>query len=122
MIKAILLLAMVGLFVAVPSIWAADSPALQNSVKMQEVIYGATIDSKIAFYQKRIYLVDCDCKILSDIGEDAVKKVSFLKGYRQQLIDHMVTKNVKLDRSSLHSFLGTKIHDIDANMVVYSAE
>ena len=116
----IVLLVIVGMFIAAPSIWATGIPENQNSIMMQEAIYGATIDSKITFYQKRIYLIGCEFRILRDIGEDAVKKVSFLKECRQDLIDNMIAKNVKLDRSSLNSFLGTKIHDIDANMTEYS--
>jgi len=120
--KAILLLTIVGLFIVVPYAWAVDSPDLKRSVTVQEIIYGATIDSKITFYQKRIYLTDCECRILRDIGDDAVKIVSFLEAYRQHLIENMVAKNVKLDRSSLHSFLGTKIHDIGASTVAYATE
>ena len=122
MTKNILLMVMAWIFIATSCVWAFNGSPAQNSVKMQKIVYGATIDSKVAFYQKRIYLVDSEFKILADIGKDAVKKISFLKAYRQQLVDNMIAKNVKLNRSSLNSFLGTKIHDINTTMEAYSTE
>ena len=117
------ILAAVALMVAATScVWAAEDASRSNSVKMQNIIYGATIDSKAAFYQKRIYLVDSEFTILSDIGKDVVKKIAFLNAYRQKLIDNMVAKNVPLNTSSLNSFLGTRIHTIDTSMLAYSTE
>ncbi len=94
----------------------------QTSTDLQESAYGTTIDNKIAFYQKRIHLVESDYEILSDLGRDAVQKVSFLKSYRKQLITNMVAKNVKLDPSKMNSFLGTKINNIGTTLEAYSTE
>ncbi len=117
------ILAAVAMMVAATSyVWAAEDLSRSDSVKMQNIIYGATIDSKASFYQKRIYLVDSEFTILSDIGKDAVKKIAFLKAYRQKLIGNMVAKNVKLNTSSMDSFLGTKIHNISMSMEAYSTE
>lgn len=117
------IIAAVTLMVAAASYaWAAQGDSRSNAIQMQSLIYGATIDSKAAFYQKRIYLVDSEFSILSDIGKDAVEKIAFLKAYRQKLIDNMVTKNVPLNTSSLNSFLGTRIHRIETSMQAYSTE
>ncbi|WP_457552233.1 hypothetical protein [Desulfobacula sp.] len=120
--KLFVLTIMAWLAVSISSVWAAQGLSSPGSAKMQNVIYGATIDGKASFYQKRIYLVDSEFKILSDIGKDAVKKIAFLKAYRQKLIDNMVAKNVKLNTSSMDSFLGTRIHNISTSMEAYSTE
>lgn len=104
------------------SLWAAENVPGSNSIQMQNIVYGATIDSKVSFYQKRIYLIDSEYKILADIGKDAVQKISFLKSYRQRLIDNMISKNVSFTSSNMNSFLGTKIHDIPESMAAYSTE
>ena len=119
--KWFLLTLMAWIVAATSCVWAAEDLSIP-SVKMQNIIYGATIDSKVAFYQKRIYLVDSEFKILADIGRDAVKKIGFLKAHRQNLIHNMVAKNVKFNKSSMDSFLGTKIHNIKASMEAYSKE
>jgi len=120
--KWFLLTLMAWLVAATSCVWASESLSTSDSVKMQNIIYGATIDSKAAFYQKRIYLVDSEFKILADIGRDAVKKIGFLKAYRQNLINNMITKNVKFNKSSMDSFLGIRIHNISASMEAYSTE
>ena len=119
--KWLLLTLLAWVAAATSCVWAADL-STSNSVKMQNIIYGATIDSKAVFYQKRIYLVDSEFKILADIGRDAVKKIGFLKTHRQNLIHNMIAKNVKFNKSSMDSFLGTKIHNISASMEAYSTE
>jgi len=108
---------------ATSCVWAAQGVSLSDpSTKMQNIVYGATIDGKVSFYQKRIYLVDSEFKILADIGKDAVKKISFLKAYRQKLINNMISKNVKLTHTGMNSFLGTKIQNINTSMEAYSTE
>ncbi len=90
--------------------------------KMQENIYGGTIDAKAAFYQKRIYLADSKSPILAEIGQDAIEKVSFYKAYRQQLIKDMAAENIKLKRSSLNAFLLSKTNNLSTSMEAYSQE
>jgi hypothetical protein len=119
--KWILITLMVCIPAAASFVRATENPST-DSAKMQNIIYGATIDSKAAFYQKRIYLVDSEFKILADIGRDAVKKIEFLKAHRQSLIRNMIIKNVKFNKSSMDSFLGTRIHNISASMEAYSIE
>lgn len=120
--KLFIIAALAWMVAATSCVWAAEDLSRSNSIRMQNIIYGATIDSKASFYQKRIYLVDSEFKILSDIGNDAVKKISFLKAYRQKLIGNMAAKNVKLNTTHMNSFLGTKIHNISASIEAYSTE
>ena len=116
-----ILTAIAWIMTATSCVWAAQGLSKSDS-KMQNIIYGATIDSKASFYQKRIYLVDSEFKILADIGKDAVNKIAFLKSYRQKLIDNMISKNVKFTSSGMNSFLGTKINNISPSMEAYSTE
>jgi len=120
--KIFIFIFMALMVVTASSVWAAQKVSAQGSAKMQNIIYGATIDSKACFYQKRIYLVDSEFKILSDIGKDAVKKIAFLTAYRQKLIDNMISKNIKHTTACMNSFLGARIHDINKSMEAYSTK
>ena len=121
--KATILFAIfVGLLIAASGAWAAEETPGRNTVEMQELIFGGTIDTKVAFYQKRIYLADSEFKILADIGKDAIKKIGFLKTNRQKLINHMIAQNVRLKSSSLNAFLGSKMRTIGTTMEAYSSE
>ena len=116
--KIILLTILAWIFAA--GAWAQTIDT--KTSKMQENIYGGTIDAKVAFYQKRLYLSDSKYPILSQIGQDAIEKVSFLKAYRQQLVKNMTAKNIKLKKSSLNAFLLSKTNNIGTSVEAYSQE
>ena len=118
--KTVLLTLLTWIFVVTACAWA-QVPA-KTDIQIQELVYGATIDSKVAFYQKRIYLSDSPYQILADIGKDAVQKVAFLKSKRQALIKNMMTKNIKLKESSLNSFIVSEMNSISTTMEAYSKE
>ena len=120
--KIALFTVLIGLFIAAPAAWAVEVAPAQNSIEMQELVFGGAIDSKVAFYQKRIYLADSEFKILADIGKDAIKTTRFLKSNRQEMIQHMMTQNVKLTNTGLNAFLGSKIRTIGTTMEAYSSE
>lgn len=120
--KTIFLLVVIGFFMAVQSTEAFGGTTIKNPIKMQQTIYGAAIDSKAAFYQKRIYLADSEFNILKEIGMEAVRKISYLKAHRQKIIDDMMTRNIQLKDASLNAFLGAKIRDIGLSMEAYSTE
>lgn len=104
----VLFFAIIFMLISVNGIWAYEiTPA--STLKMQETIYGATIDSKIAFYQKQTYLTDSEFTILSDIGNDAATKISYLKTNRQELIKKMVKTKVEMKQAALNGFLGKKL-------------
>lgn len=118
----VLLTILLGLFIAAPGAWAVEVTPAQNSVEMQTLVFGGAIDSKVAFYQKRIYLADSDFKILADIGKDAIKTTRFLKSNRQKMIHNMMTQNVKLTNTGLNAFLGSKMRTAGTTMEAYSSE
>ena len=121
--KATILFAIfAGLLIVASGAWAAEGTPGRNTVKMQEFIFGGTIDTKVAFYQKRIYLADSEFKILADIAKDAIKRIGFLKTNRKKLINHMIAQNVRLKSSSLNAFLGSKMRTIGTTMEAYSSE
>ncbi len=116
--KIILLTILAWVFTA--GAWAQTIDT--KTSKMQENIYGGTIDAKVAFYQKRIYLADSKFSGLAEIGQEAIEKVSFYKAYRQQLIKNMATENIKLKRSSLNAFLLSKTNNLSTSIEAYSQE
>ncbi len=59
---------------------------------MYNDMYGAKIDQLVSFYQGRLYLIDSEYKVLSDIGQNALNMVNFLQGEREQLIEEMKAK------------------------------
>ncbi len=71
-------------------------------------IYGSKIDEIISFYQARLYLVDSEFTILSDIGKDAQKRIDFLQSKKQFLISEMKTRNIELISSEIKSFICKK--------------
>ncbi len=59
-------------------------------------IYGSAIDQKIAFYQSRLYLLDSEYTILSEIGRDASAKITYLTQNRGKIITEMIACNAPL--------------------------
>lgn len=57
-------------------------------------MYAAKVDQMTSFYLGRLYLLDSEYKILSDIGEDALNMVGFLQNNREQLIEGLKTKGI----------------------------
>ncbi len=116
-------LIIMAIFLAAASIvWAADSTS-NDTTKMQSTIYGATIDSKVAFYQKRLYLIDSEYKILADIGKDAVKRIAYLKSNRQRLIGNMTAQNIIFTNTGMDSFLGKTMNSANlTTMEAYSSD
>lgn len=119
--KWTLIISMVFL-VAAASAWASNNGANNDTIdRMQDTVYGAQIDSKIAFYQKRLYLVDSEYKLLADIGKDAAKRIVFLKTNRQNLVEKMATENISFTRTSMDSFLGKEMHSANLTTMFMEA-
>lgn len=62
------------------------------ALNKNEDIYGGKVDQMISFYQARLHLLDSEYKILSDIGEDALKMIDYLQQNRVQLMEEMKEK------------------------------
>jgi hypothetical protein len=69
-----------------------------HAVEKHDCIYASKIDQTISFYQGRLYLVDSEHKILSDVGKDAIKMINCLEGQKESLVTEM--KKRKIDFSS----------------------
>lgn len=119
--RLIVLIATAMVLASVQGLWASESKAT-GTERMQEIVYGASIDGKIAFYQKRLYLVDSEYKVLADIGRDAVKRIRYLKSNRQDIVAKMIASDVKLKKASLSSYIGRKMHEAQPVMEAYSTE
>lgn len=120
--QTIFFIILAWVLIIIPNASAMETSNRMTNEKMQETVYGATIDSKVAFYQKRLYLVDSEFKILAEIGQDAARRVAFLKNNRQALINTMTSQNIKLEESKLNSFIGRKMVTIGTTMEAYSSE
>ncbi|MCF6249057.1 MAG: hypothetical protein L3J69_17115 [Desulfobacula sp.] len=121
--KQITLIILAFFLAAASTVWAANDKPNDDTIKMQSTIYGATIDSKVAFYQKRLYLIDSEYKILANIGKDAVKRIAYLKSNRQQLISNMTAQNVDLTNTRMDSYLGKTMNSVNlTTMEAYSSD
>lgn len=66
------------------------------------------INQIIIFYQARLYLMDSELKILSDIAKDAEKIITFLEDRKKQLVIEMELKNIDLKTSKIKGFVLNK--------------
>jgi len=66
------------------------------------------IGKAIIFYQARLYLLDSEFKILSDIAKDAEKMITFLEDRREYLITEMKLKNINSGTSKIRGFVLNK--------------
>lgn len=72
-------------------------------------VYENKIDEIISFYQGRLYLIESEFTILSDIGKDARKRIDFLQSRKQFLISEMKAKNIKLTSSKIRTFVSSRM-------------
>lgn len=91
-----------------------------NPLRMKQLIYTSKIDAKLAFYQSKIYLIDSEYKILAEIGQEAVKKIAFLKANRMQLLNDMISSKVSLKQDKMNLFLIRKINSMNGSLQKYS--
>lgn len=72
-------------------------------------IYENEVDKLISFYQGRLYLSDSEFTILSEIGNDAKRRIDFLQSKKQFLISEMQVKNIKLAPAKIKAFVCKKM-------------
>lgn len=77
-----------------------------SEMHKKTAIYGSAIDQKIAFYQARLYLLDSEYTILSEIGRDASVKTAYLTQNRGRLIKEMIAANAPLNCCKIKAFIG----------------
>jgi len=73
-----------------------------------ECVYRSKIDQMITFYQARLYLTDSEYKILSDIGKDAEKIISYLQKEKVQLVQEMKDRKVEFSSAKINRFIINK--------------
>ncbi len=85
------------------------------AIDKSDCIYGSKIDQSISFYQRRLYLLDSEYKILSDIGKDAIQMINYLQGEKDQLIEEMIDKEIEFKSGKISAYIinYARIADVD---------
>ncbi|WP_457552105.1 hypothetical protein [Desulfobacula sp.] len=73
-----------------------------------DCIYRSKIDQTINFYQARLYLIDSEYKILSDIGNDAQKTINYLQEKKEQIIQEMKDEKIELSSIKIKNYIAKK--------------
>ena len=73
-----------------------------------ELIYRSKIDQMILFYQTRLYLLDSEYTILSDIGKDASKMIIYLQTQKDRLVQEMKYRKVDFSPAKMNSYILNK--------------
>ena len=81
-----------------------------------DCIYKSKIDQTICFYQGRLYLIDSEYKILSDIGNDAQKMVNYLQERKEELVKEMKDKEVDFKSTIIRTYIVNKARIADAGL------
>lgn len=76
-----------------------------------DCIYKSKIDQTIAVYQGRLYLIDSEYTILSDIGKEAKDKINYLTRNKQQIIQEMKNTNVGFTSEKINGFICQKLRN-----------
>lgn len=84
--------------------------SLSNAVAADksECIYGGRIDQLISFYQSRLYLTDSEYTILSDIGKDAEKMITYLQTQKDQLVREMKHLKIEFSSAKMNNYIVNK--------------
>ncbi len=120
--KQTIYMMVIGLMVFAVAATTCWSQSAVNPYQMKKLAYGSEIDAKIAFYQKRLYLVDSENPVLADIGKVAVQKIHFLKSYKAKLVDEMMAVNVPVRKSKMKLFLYKKMRNLDDTTIGYATK
>lgn len=103
MFRQTLFLAVLAVLTLMASVAYSDT---SSEIHKKTAIYGSAIDQKIAFYQSRLYLLDSEYKILSEIGRDASAKATYLTLNRGEIIKRMIAANTPLNCCKTRAFIG----------------
>jgi exopolysaccharide biosynthesis protein len=103
MIRQTLFLTVLAVLTLMVSVAYSDTSSEMNK---KTAIYGSEIDQKIAFYQSRLYLLDSEYTILSEIGRDASAKTTYLIQNRGKIIKDMIAANAPLNCCKIKAFIG----------------
>ena len=62
------------------------------------------IDQLITFYQARLFLMDSEFKILSDIAKDAKKMITFFEDRKEELVMEMKLKIIDIEVTKIETY------------------
>lgn len=74
-------------------------------VSKDDCIYASNIDQMISFYQGRLYLLDSEYTILSDVGKDAIKMINCLQGQKERLVKEMKEKKIDFNSKKMRAYV-----------------
>ncbi len=63
------------------------------------------IEQMISFYQERLYLLDSEYSILSDIAKDASKMITYLQTRKDRLVQEMKDNKIDFSPAKMNSYL-----------------
>ena len=66
--------------------------------------YESEVSKLITFYEKQLFLIDSEYKILSDIGKDAQIRVAYLRAKKDNLVHEMRAQNIVKTPEKIKSF------------------
>ena len=83
------------------------------AVEKADCIYGSRIDQLISFYQRRLYLLDSEYTILSDIGKDAMEMTNYLQEQKSRLVREMKEQAVDFRSKEMNTYVVKKARRAD---------
>lgn len=114
--QIIFLAALAVLFSLTSAVFADDSA----EIRKREAIYGAAIDQQIAFYQARLYLMDSEYTILSEIGRNAATRISYLTAKKEDMIQEMIAARSPLQSKKMQAFISFSFYKDEDTAEAYS--
>ena len=86
------------------------------AIDKSDCIYGSKIDQIISFYQGRLYLVDSEYTILSDVGKDAMKMINYFQERKERLVKEMKEREVELRSGKIRAYVINKARITDVGL------
>ena len=80
--------------------------AESNQTDKKECIYRSAIEKKIADCKGKLYLLDSEYKILSEIAVDALCQIKYLNEMKNRIIENMITENIPLRTRCINEYIG----------------
>jgi ABC-type uncharacterized transport system YnjBCD substrate-binding protein len=117
MMRQIIFLAALAVVFSLTSAVFADDAA-EN--RKRESIYGSAIDRQIVFYQSRLYLMDSEYAILSEIGRNAETRISYLTAKRENMIQEMIAAKSPLQNKKMQAFISFSFYKDESTAEAYS--
>lgn len=109
-------LAVIIIFTCPGFIFSVES----NQIDKKKCIYGAAIDKKIADYKGKLYLLDSEYKILSEIADDALCQIKYITEMKKTIIENMIIENIPLRTRAINEYIGRHLNENQELLESYS--